>query len=165
MEVRLDERGEVCVRSPFLMDGYFDDPDATAEALVDGWYHTGDLGVLDDDGYVSIVGRARDVIRTGGETVAPPEVEAVLGAHPDVVEVAVVGVPDVRVGRGRDRGDRGPARRGAASTVDGAARVLRRPPGRVQAAPAGRGRRRAPPHRRDRPDPAHRSSSSNCQQQ
>ena len=67
------------MRSPFLMDGYFDDPDATAEALVDGWYHTGDLGALDDDGYVSIVGRARDVIRTGGETVAPPEVEAVLG--------------------------------------------------------------------------------------
>ncbi len=98
VEVRLDERGEVCVKSPFLMDGYFDDPDATAEALVDGWYHTGDLGALDDDGYISIVGRARDVIRTGGETVAPPEVEAVLGTHPDVVEVAVVGVPDVEWG-------------------------------------------------------------------
>jgi fatty-acyl-CoA synthase len=98
VHVRLDERGEVCARSPFLMDGYFDDPDATSEALVDGWYHTGDLGVVDDDGYVSIVGRARDVIRTGGETVAPPEVEAVLGTHPDVVEVAVVGVPDVEWG-------------------------------------------------------------------
>src|SRR4029078_11003044 len=83
---------------PFLMDGYFDDPGATSEALVDGWYHTGDLGVVDDDGYVSIVGRARDVIRTGGETVAPPEVEAVLATHPDVVEVAVVGVPDVEWG-------------------------------------------------------------------
>jgi fatty-acyl-CoA synthase len=98
VEVRIDERGEVCVRSPFLMDGYFDDPDATAEALVGGWYHTGDLGVLDDEGYVSIVGRARDVIRTGGETVAPPEVEAVVGSHPDVAEVAVVGVPDPRWG-------------------------------------------------------------------
>jgi acyl-CoA synthetase (AMP-forming)/AMP-acid ligase II len=98
VEVRLDERGEVCVRSPFLMDGYFDNPDATAEVLVDGWYHTGDLGALDDDGYVAIVGRARDVIRSGGETVAPPEVEAVLGAHPDVAEVAVVGVPDVEWG-------------------------------------------------------------------
>ena len=98
VEVRLDERGEVCVRSPFLMDGYFDDPAATAEALADGWYHTGDLGAFDDDGYVSIVGRARDVIRTGGETVAPPEVEAVLGSHPDVDEVAVVGVPDVEWG-------------------------------------------------------------------
>ena len=100
------------MRSPFLMDGYFNDPDATAEALVDGWYHTGDLGALDDDGYVSIVGRARDVIRTGGETVAPREVEAVVGSHPDVAEVAVVGVPDARVGRSRDRGHRD-ARRGS----------------------------------------------------
>ena len=98
VEVRLDARGEVCVRSPFLMDGYFDNPDATAEALVDGWYRTGDLGAFDDDGYIAIVGRARDVIRTGGETVAPPEVEAVLGAHPDVAEVAVVGVPDAEWG-------------------------------------------------------------------
>jgi len=98
VEVRLDDRGEVCARSPFLMDGYFDDADATREALIDGWYHTGDLGVLDEDGYVSIVGRARDVIRTGGETVAPPEVEAVLGTHPNIAEVAVVGVPDVEWG-------------------------------------------------------------------
>jgi fatty-acyl-CoA synthase len=98
VEVRCNERGEVCARSPFLMDGYFDDPDATAEALVDGWYQTGDLGVVDGDGYVQIVGRARDVIRTGGETVAPPEIEAVLATHPDVGEVAVVGVPDVEWG-------------------------------------------------------------------
>ena len=98
VEVRLDARGEVCARSPFLMDGYFDDPDATNDALIDGWYHTGDLGALDAEGYISIVGRARDVIRTGGETVAPPEIEAVLGAHPDVIEVAVVGVPDVEWG-------------------------------------------------------------------
>ena len=80
------------------MDGYFDDPGATADALVDGWYHTGDLGALDDEGYVSIVGRARDVIRTGGETVAPPEVEQVLASHPAVAEVAVVGVPDAEWG-------------------------------------------------------------------
>ena len=82
VDVQLTEAGEVCLRSPFLMDGYFDAPDATAEALRDGWYHTGDLGVLDDEGYLSIVGRARDVIRTGGETVAPPEVEQVLLEHP-----------------------------------------------------------------------------------
>ena len=98
VEVRLDERGEVCARSPFLMDGYFDDPDATAEALVNGWYRTGDLGALDADGYFSIVGRARDVIRTGGETVAPPEVEDVLASHPSISEVAVVGVPDAEWG-------------------------------------------------------------------
>jgi acyl-CoA synthetase (AMP-forming)/AMP-acid ligase II len=86
--------GEVCVRSDFLMHGYFEDAASTAAALVDGWYHTGDLGSLDDEGYLSIVGRVRDVIRTGGETVSPAEVEAVVAAHPAVVEVAVVGVPD-----------------------------------------------------------------------
>jgi acyl-CoA synthetase (AMP-forming)/AMP-acid ligase II len=96
--------GEVCVRSPFLMDGYFEHPDANAEALAPiepggpSWYHTGDLGVLDDERYLSIVGRARDVLRTGGETVAPAEVEAVLGTHPGVAEVAVVGLPDVEWG-------------------------------------------------------------------
>ena len=94
VEVQLDPAGEVCMRSPFLMDGYFDDPDATNAALRDGWYFTGDLGAFDDEGYLSIVGRARDVIRTGGETVAPVEVEQVVGSHPAVAEVAVVGVPD-----------------------------------------------------------------------
>jgi fatty-acyl-CoA synthase len=98
VDVRLAPDGEVVMRSPFLMDGYFDDPAATAEALRDGWYHTGDLGALDDDGYLSIIGRARDVIRTGGETVAPPEVEEVLLSHPAVGEVAVVGVPDAQWG-------------------------------------------------------------------
>jgi Acyl-CoA synthetases (AMP-forming)/AMP-acid ligases II len=93
-EVRLSESGEVCVRSAFLMDGYFDDPQATAEALPDGWYHTGDLGAFDADGYLSIVGRARDVIRSGGETIAPVDVERVLGSHPAFADVAVVGVPD-----------------------------------------------------------------------
>ena len=93
-DVRLSETGEVCVRSPFLMDGYFDNPEATAEALRDGWYHTGDLGAFDADGYLSIVGRARDVIRSGGETISPVEIEQVLAAHPAFAEVAVVGVPD-----------------------------------------------------------------------
>jgi acyl-CoA synthetase (AMP-forming)/AMP-acid ligase II len=98
VEVRLSDAGEVCVRSPFLMDGYFDAPDATAEALRDGWYATGDLGALDHDGYFSIVGRVRDVIRSGGETIAPPEVESVLATHPSVAEVAVVGMPDAQWG-------------------------------------------------------------------
>jgi acyl-CoA synthetase (AMP-forming)/AMP-acid ligase II len=90
--------GEVCMRSPFLMDGYFDDPNATAEAVRDGWYCTGDLGAIDDDGFYSIVGRARDVIRTGGETVSPVEVEHALATHAAIAEVAVVGVPDVQWG-------------------------------------------------------------------
>lgn len=94
IELRLSGEGEVLVRSPFLMNGYFDDPEATAEALAGGWYHTGDLGTLDDEGYLSIVGRVREVIRTGGEAVAPAEVEEVVTAHPAVREAAVIGLPD-----------------------------------------------------------------------
>ena len=95
VSVRVAPDGEVCVRSELLMDGYFDDPEATAAAIdADGWYHTGDLGVLDDEGYLSIIGRARDVLRTGGETVSPSEVEQVLAEHPSIAEIAVVGLPD-----------------------------------------------------------------------
>lgn len=96
--MRLAQTGEVCVMSEYLMDGYFEQDDATAEALRDGWYHTGDLGALDDEGYLSIVGRARDVLRTGGETVAPLEVEDALRDHPAIAEVAVVGIPDTEWG-------------------------------------------------------------------
>ena len=154
VDVKLTDAGEVCLRSPFLMDGYFDAPEATADALVDGWYHTGDLGARDAEGYLSIVGRARDVIRTGGETVAPPEVEQVVAEHPGVAEVAVVGVPDPQWGEVITavivvRARRAPARRGHAPGV------LRGSPRTVQApAPRRRGRR-APPHPRHRPDPAH----------
>lgn len=93
VDVRLTDAGELTVRSPVLFDGYFDNPEATAAALVDGWYHTGDLAELDDEGFVRIVGRARDVIRTGGETVSPSEVEGVLAGYPGLADVAVVGVP------------------------------------------------------------------------
>jgi len=86
------------VRSPLLFDGYFNDSAATAAALVDGWFRTGDLADVDDDGYLSIVGRAGDVIRTGGEGVSPAEVELVLAEHPAVADVAVVGIPDVTWG-------------------------------------------------------------------
>lgn len=86
--------GELCVSGPLLFDGYFDDPQATAEALVDGWYHTGDLAEIDGEGFVSIVGRVADVIRTGGEWVSPSQVEAVLQNHPAVADLAVIGVPD-----------------------------------------------------------------------
>ena len=98
VSLELTGDGEVCLKSEFLMDGYFEDPGATAAALRDGWYHTGDLGALDDEGYLSIVGRARDVLRTGGETVAPAEVEAALAGHPSIAEVAVVGIPDAQWG-------------------------------------------------------------------
>src|SRR5207302_8802734 len=98
VEVRVSGEGEVWARSEFLMSGYFEDPDATRTALVDGWYRSGDAGVLDAEGYLSITGRLRDVIRTGGETVAPLEVEGVLAEHPAVAEVAVVGMPDAAWG-------------------------------------------------------------------
>lgn len=94
VDLRLDASGEICVRSAYLIDGYFDNPEATAAALREGWFHTGDLGAFDDDGYLSIVGRLKEIIRTGGESVVPAEVEAVLASHPSVQEVAVVGVPD-----------------------------------------------------------------------
>ena len=96
--LRIAANGEICVRSPYLADGYFDDAAATAAAIRDGWFHTGDLGELDADGYLTVTGRIKDVIRTGGESVAPSEVEAALGHHPDVAEVAVVGVPDAQWG-------------------------------------------------------------------
>jgi acyl-CoA synthetase (AMP-forming)/AMP-acid ligase II len=97
-EVRIDDGGELWVRGPLLFDGYFDDAEATAEVLVDGWYRTGDLAEVDEDGYLSIVGRAHDVIRTGGETVAPAEVELVLADHPAVADVAVLGLADAEWG-------------------------------------------------------------------
>ena len=97
-EVRLGEGGELLVRNPVLMNGYFRDPEATAAALAGGWFHTGDLAEVDDEGYVSIVGRASDVIRTGGESVAPVEVDLVLQRMPGVADAAVAGVPDAHWG-------------------------------------------------------------------
>ncbi|HTT86228.1 MAG TPA: class I adenylate-forming enzyme family protein, partial [Acidimicrobiales bacterium] len=91
---RVGEDGRLWVRGPLLFDGYLDDPEATGAAVVDGWYDTGDLAEVDDEGYLTIVGRVGDLIRTGGEAVAPAEVEEVLRAHPQVDDVAVVGVPD-----------------------------------------------------------------------
>jgi fatty-acyl-CoA synthase len=93
-EVRLADNGEILVRNDMLMSGYFRDPEATAAALEGGWFHTGDLGVQDDEGYFSIVGRAGDVIRTGGEAVAPVEVDLVLQTAPGVADAAVAGTPD-----------------------------------------------------------------------
>ncbi len=98
VEVRLDDHGELWTRGPMVFDRYFDDPDATSEAIVDGWFRTGDLAEVDADGYLSIVGRARDVIRTGGESVAPLEVELAIAGHPAIADLAVVGMPDTKWG-------------------------------------------------------------------
>ncbi|MGY1696683.1 MULTISPECIES: fatty acyl-CoA synthetase [unclassified Geodermatophilus] len=88
--------GEIVHRSPHATAGYWNDPDKTAEAFRDGWFHSGDLGVMDADGYTTIVDRKKDVIKTGGENVASREVEEVLYQHPAVAEVAVFGIPHPR---------------------------------------------------------------------
>ena len=87
--------GEVCTREYLVMDGYLDDPEATAAAIdADGWLHTGDLGSMDERGYCRIEGRVKEMIIRGGENIYPREVELVLFAHPQVADVAVVGLPD-----------------------------------------------------------------------
>jgi long-chain acyl-CoA synthetase len=90
--------GEVCLRTPARMLEYWGLPEATATTLVDGWIHTGDAGRLDEDGHVFISDRIKDMIIVGGENIYPAEIENVLGKHPAVGDVAVVGVPDERFG-------------------------------------------------------------------
>jgi len=90
--------GEILVRGANVFAGYWRDPEATARVLVDGWLHTGDIGVADDDGWLSLVERAKDVIIVSGFNVYPGEVEQVLAGHPDVADVAVVGEPHPRTG-------------------------------------------------------------------
>ena len=93
------EPGELCTRGYSVMLGYWDQPEQTAEAIDRaGWMHTGDLATMDDDGYVEIVGRIKDMIIRGGENVYPREIEEFLYTHPDVGDVQVVGVPDARYG-------------------------------------------------------------------
>lgn len=92
------EVGEIHLRGQGVMKGYWRRPEATAEALVDGWLRTGDLGFVDEDGYLTVVDRLKELIIRGGYNVYPREVEEVLYAHPDIVEAAVVGVPDEHYG-------------------------------------------------------------------
>ena len=92
--IAVSDEGEILYHSPTVMNGYYQLPDQTEAALRGGWYHTGDVGVMDDDGFLYITGRLRDVIRTGGESVAPTEVEAALARLDGVLDVAVVGIPD-----------------------------------------------------------------------
>ncbi|KQY37151.1 fatty acid--CoA ligase [Nocardia sp. Root136] len=100
VEVRIAEDGEVLVRGYSVMQGYFDDPDATTATIdADGWLHTGDLGSLDLDGRLRINGRKKDMFIVGGFNAYPAEVEAFLLEHPAVAQVAVVGVPDERLGQ------------------------------------------------------------------
>ncbi len=86
--------GEVLIRSPVVMKGYWNKPEATAAAIQDGWMLTGDAAYMDEDGYVFIYDRVKDMIRTGGESVYPAEVENALSGHPAIADIAVIGVPD-----------------------------------------------------------------------
>src|SRR6185369_8330515 len=93
------EPGEVVVRGETVTRGYLDDPDATAAAIdADGWLHTGDLGTLDADGYLRIVGRIKDMFIVGGFNAYPAEIEGLLLRHPRIAQAAVIGVPDTRLG-------------------------------------------------------------------
>jgi long-chain acyl-CoA synthetase len=94
MDLPPGEIGEICVKGPNVMLGYWKNPEQTADALRDGWLHTGDMATMDEDGYIYIVDRKHDMIISGGENIYPREVEEVIYKHPAVAEVAVVGVPD-----------------------------------------------------------------------
>jgi len=91
--------GEVCSRGYLVMKGYWENPEATSAAVdAGGWMHTGDLGVMDDEGYINIVGRSKDMLIRGGENIYPREIEEVLFGHPAIAAVQVIGVPDTRMG-------------------------------------------------------------------
>lgn len=90
--------GEVIVRSDIVMDGYWEEPEATAEAVVDNWFHTGDMATWDEYNYIQIVDRKKDIVISGGENISSIEVENVIALHPAVYEVAVIGIPDEKWG-------------------------------------------------------------------
>jgi acyl-CoA synthetase (AMP-forming)/AMP-acid ligase II len=94
----VDGQGEVLARGNHVLEGYWEQPEATADAIVDGWFHTGDGGSLDDEGYLTISDRKKDVIISGGENVSSIEVEDAIFSHPDVAEVCVIGVPHEKWG-------------------------------------------------------------------
>lgn len=96
--VPIGETGELCTRGYSVMLGYWNDTNKTAEAIVDGWMHTGDLATMDEEGYVKIVGRSKDMVIRGGENIYPVEIENYLYRHPKIRDVQVVGVPDKKFG-------------------------------------------------------------------
>ena len=97
-ELGPNQEGELCIKGPQVMAGYWNRPDETAKILHDGWLYTGDLATVDEDGYFTIVGRKKDMIVVSGFNVYPDEVDEVLYAHPAVLEAATIGVPDAQRG-------------------------------------------------------------------
>jgi fatty-acyl-CoA synthase len=92
------QAGEFMTKGYSVMLGYWEQPDKTAEAIVDGWMHSGDLGIMHDDGYVEITGRIKDMVIRGGENIYPREIEEFLYTHPDILDAQVIGVPDEKYG-------------------------------------------------------------------
>jgi long-chain acyl-CoA synthetase len=97
-ELKAGKSGEVLIKAPNLMTGYWNHPEETAEVLRDGWLYTGDVGYLDDDGYLFLTSRKKELIKVGGFQVWPRDVEEIIAMHPAVAEVAVAGVPDPKQG-------------------------------------------------------------------
>jgi acyl-CoA synthetase (AMP-forming)/AMP-acid ligase II len=96
--VPLKETGEIICQSALATQGYYGNPEATAESFRNGWFYTGDLGYFDEEGFLYIVGRKKDMIKSGGISVYPDEIESILYMHPAISEAAVIGVPDDRWG-------------------------------------------------------------------
>jgi len=96
--VKIGETGEVVVRGPILMSGYWNKPEVTKEVVKNGWFHTGDLATIDDEGFIYIVDREKDMFISGGENISPAEIEKQLLTHPKIMDVAVYGVPDEKWG-------------------------------------------------------------------
>ena len=138
------EPGELCTRGYSVMLGYWEQPEKTAEVIDRArWMHTGDLGVMDDEGYINITGRIKDMVIRGGENIYPREIEEFLYTHPDIVDAQVIGVPDERYGEElmawvRQKPGTEPL------TAESIARVLLGPPRPLQD-PALRPRRRRVP--------------------
>jgi acyl-CoA synthetase (AMP-forming)/AMP-acid ligase II len=92
------EIGEICGKSPMMMPGYYKQPELTQKAIIDGWLHTGDAGYVDEEGFLFLVDRIKDMIISGGVNVYPKDIEEVVIQHPDVRDVAIIGVPDEKWG-------------------------------------------------------------------
>ncbi len=96
--VGVNEVGEIICQSPLATPGYYKNPEATNASFRDGWFYTGDLGYFDEEGYLFVVGRKKDMVKSGGISIYPLEIESILYSHPDVLEAAVIGVPDTQWG-------------------------------------------------------------------
>jgi acyl-CoA synthetase (AMP-forming)/AMP-acid ligase II len=96
--VKVGEIGEIICQSPLATEGYYKNPEATNASFRDGWFYTGDLGYFDEEGYLFVAGRKKDMIKSGGISIYPLEIESVIYSHPDILEAAVIGVPDAQWG-------------------------------------------------------------------